>query len=249
MTQSNLHAVRRQPIHVAIVMDGNGRWAAARGLPRLAGHRSGVRAARRVVEAAPALGVATLTLFAFSSDNWKRPRAEVDGLMALLGSFLRHQAAGLAERGVRVSLVGRRDRLSPPLSKAAARAETATAGGRKLHLRLAVDYSGRDMILRALGRRRTATLDRETFAKRLGAVYGGAGAPEVDLLIRTGGEQRLSDFLLWESAYAELCFLPRMWPDFGPAELAAAISHFHTRKRRFGSLPAARTVSPRRTLP
>jgi undecaprenyl diphosphate synthase len=244
--QSYLRISRTEPLHVAIVMDGNGRWAAARGLPRLAGHRSGVRAARRVVEAAPDLGVTTLTLFAFSSDNWKRPKTEVDGLMALLSSFLQRRTAALSERGVRLSLVGRRDRLSPPLSRAAARAESLTAGGRRLHLRLAVDYSGRYMILRALAARfRRATLDRDTFARCLGAAYGGSGAPDVDLLIRTGGEQRLSDFLLWESAYAELYFLPRMWPDFGPADLAAAIRHFHTRERRFGSLPAARSASAR----
>jgi undecaprenyl diphosphate synthase len=168
--------------------------------------------------------------------------------MALLGSFLRRQAAALAERGIRLSLVGRRDRLSPSLSSGAARAEAITARGRRLHLRLAVDYSARDMILRALdGRYRTVPRDRDAFSRRLGSAYGGAGAPDVDLLIRTGGEQRLSDFLLWESAYAELCFVPRMWPDFGPADLAAAISHFHTRERRFGSLPAAPAASARRT--
>jgi undecaprenyl diphosphate synthase len=247
MIQSNLQSRIPPPLHVAIVMDGNGRWAAARGLPRLAGHRSGVRAARRVVEAAPDLGVGTLTLFAFSSDNWKRPRAEVDGLLALLGSFLRRHGAGLAARGVRLSLIGRRDRLIPALREAAERAEAATARARRLHVRLAIDYSARDMILRALTRGRGGVvLDREAFSTRLGAAYGGSGAPDVDLLIRTGGEQRLSDFLLWESAYAELCFLPRMWPDFGPADLAAAISHFHTRERRFGSLPGALADPARR---
>jgi undecaprenyl diphosphate synthase len=238
MTQSNLLRKIPQALHVAIVMDGNGRWAAARGLRRLAGHRRGVRAARRVVEAAPALGVGTLTLFAFSSDNWKRPRAEVDGLMALLGSFLRRHAAGLTARGVRLSLIGRRDRLSPALRLAVAEAEEETAHARRLHLRLAIDYSARDMILRALtGCRGVAGLDRAAFTSRLAAAYGGSGAPDVDLLIRTGGEQRLSDFLLWESAYAELCFLPRMWPDFGPADLAAALNQFRSRERRFGSLP------------
>ena len=192
----------------------------------------------------------TLTLFAFSADNWKRPQAEVDGLMALLESFLRRHAATLSGRGVRLSLVGRRDRLSARLRLAAARVEAATSRARGLHLRLAVDYSARDMILRALrDDQAAAALDRDAFSRRLGAAYGGAGAPDVDLLIRTGGEQRLSDFLLWESAYAELCFLPRMWPDFGPADLAAAIGNFHTRERRFGSLPAARAVSPGRTLP
>jgi undecaprenyl diphosphate synthase len=242
MTQSNLLRKIPQALHVAIVMDGNGRWATARGLRRMSGHRRGVRAARRVVEAAPALGVGTLTLFAFSSDNWKRPRAEVDGLMALLGSFLRRHAAGLAARGVRLSLVGRRDRLAAALREAVAEAEAETGRARRLHLRLAIDYSARDMILRAAAScRGVAGVDRDAFASRLGAAYGGSGAPDVDLLIRTGGEQRLSDFLLWESAYAELCFLQKMWPDFGPSDLAAAISQFHTRERRFGALP--QTVS------
>ena len=241
MSQSNLPRKIRQPLHVAIVMDGNGRWAAARGLRRIAGHRRGVRAARCVVEAAPALGVGTLTLFAFSSDNWKRPRAEVDGLMALLGSFLRRQAAGLAARGVRLSLIGRRDRLAPALRETVAEAEAETARARRLHLRLAIDYSARDMILRAFAScREAAGLDRDAFTSRLGAAYGGSGAPDVDLLVRTGGEQRLSDFLLWECAYAELCFLQKMWPDFGPGDLAGAINQFHTRERRFGALP--RTV-------
>ena len=242
--QSTFLSKDPEGLHVAIVMDGNGRWAAARGLPRLAGHRRGVTAARRVVEAAPALGIGTLTLFAFSSDNWKRPPAEVDGLMGLLGSFLRRQAAALAAQGVRLSLIGRRDRLPLELRQAAASAEAATGRAGRLHLRLAVDYSARDMMLRALARGRGApTLDRGGFAARLGAAYGGAGAPDVDLLIRTGGEQRLSDFLLWESAYAELFFVPRMWPEFGPADLAAAISHFHTRERRFGSLPRAASAA------
>src|SRR5713226_334463 len=149
MIQSSFRQASSRALHVAIVMDGNGRWASARGLPRLAGHRRGVRAARRVVEAAPGLGIGTLTLFAFSSDNWRRPRAEVDGLMALLGSFLRGEAAALAAHGVRLSLIGRRDRLPTTLSAAVTRAEAQTAGARGLHLRLAVDYSARDMILRA----------------------------------------------------------------------------------------------------
>ncbi|HYB41014.1 MAG TPA: polyprenyl diphosphate synthase [Candidatus Methylomirabilis sp.] len=229
MAQSNLH--------VAIVMDGNGRWAAARGLRRMAGHRRGVRAARRVVEAAPGLGIGTLTLFAFSSDNWKRPRAEVDGLMAILGTFMRRHSAALAARGVRLSLIGSRDRLGPALRQAVAESEAATARCRRLHLRLAIDYSARDMILRAVaGWRGVGGLARHDFSARLGAAYGGAGAPDVDLLIRTGGEQRLSDFLLWECAYAELCFLPLMWPDFSPGDLASAVGHFHTRERRFGAL-------------
>src|SRR5216684_2585235 len=203
MMQSSFSQESSGRLHVAIVMDGNGRWAEARGLPRRAGHRRGIRAARRIVEAAPGLGIGTLTLFAFSSDNWKRPRPEVDGLMALLGSFLRREATALAAHDVRLSLIGRRDRLPLPLVAAATRAE------------------------------------RETADARLGQAYGGAGAPDVDLLIRTGGEQRLSDFLLWESAYAELRFVSRMWPDFAAADLAAALDDFHARDRRFGTLPLA----------
>jgi len=239
MIQSALEQESSGRLHVAIVMDGNGRWAEARGLPRLAGHRRGVRAVRRIVEAAPGLGIGTLTLFAFSSDNWKRPRAEVDGLMALLGSFLQHEAAALAAHDVRLSLIGRRDRLPLPLGAAVTRAEKETAGARGLHLRLAVDYSARDMILRAARRQLSGPQPREAFAARLGQAYGGAGAPDVDLLIRTGGEQRLSDFLLWESAYAELRFVSRMWPDFPPADLAVALDDFHARDRRFGALPLA----------
>src|SRR6266852_5396850 len=246
MIQSSFRQASSSGLHVAIVMDGNGRWASARGLPRLAGHRRGVRAARRVVEAAPGLGIGTLTLFAFSSDNWRRPRAEVDGLMALLGSFLRRQAAELAARSVRLSLIGRRDRLAPALRETVAEAEAETARARRLHLRLAVDYSARDMMLRAFTScRGAAGLDRDAFTSRLGAAYGGSGAPDVDLPVRTGGEQRLSDFLLWECAYAELCFLQKMWPDFGPADLAAAVKQFHTRERRFGALPQAASTSLR----
>jgi undecaprenyl diphosphate synthase len=247
MTQSSFDQEPSDRLHVAIVMDGNGRWAEARGLPRLAGHRRGVRAARRIVEAAPGLGIGTLTLFAFSSDNWKRPRPEVDGLMALLGSFLRREATALAAHDVRLSLIGRRDRLPLPLVTAATRAERETADARGLHLRLAVDYSARDMILRAARRGPSGPEPREAFAARLGQAYGGAGAPDVDLLIRTGGEQRLSDFLLWESAYAELRFVSRMWPDFAAADLAAALDDFHARDRRFGSLPLATSTPSTRS--
>src|SRR5438445_7685096 len=248
MMQSSFDQETSRRLHVAIVMDGNGRWAEARGLPRLTGHRRGVRAARRIVEAAPGLGIGTLTLFAFSSDNWKRPRPEVDGLMALLGSFLRREAAALAAHDVRLSLIGRRDRLPLPLRAAATRAERETAGARGLHLRLAVDYSARDMILRAARRGLSGPEPpREAFAARLGQAYGGAGAPDVDLLIRTGGEQRLSDFLLWESAYAELRFVSPMWPDFAPADLAAALDDFHARDRRFGALALASSTSSTRS--
>ena len=223
-------------IHVAVIMDGNGRWAVRRGLPRSAGHHAGVDAIRRVVEAAPALGIGTLSLFAFSSDNWARPAEEVQLLMTLFGRFLRDEAAPLRSHDVRLSVIGRRDRLPREVVSAIAAAETLTARGTRLHLRVAIDYSSRDAILEAarLGRRDDAT--RERFAVRLGEIHG-APAPDVDLLIRTGGEQRLSDFLLWESAYAELFFTPRMWPDFHGDDLAAAVAEFRGRDRRFGALP------------
>ena len=206
--------------HVAIIMDGNGRWATARGLPRTAGHRAGADAVRRVVETAPRLGVRTLTLFAFSSDNWKRPTREVATLMRLFHRYLAAEAAALQENGVRLSVIGRRDRLAATLVRQIAAAERLTAGGRRLHLRLAVDYSARDAITRAA---------RDP--SHLG--------PDVDLLIRTGGERRLSDFLLWECAYAELHFTDKRWPDFDASDLESALTDFQGRQRRFGALPTA----------
>ena len=223
-------------IHVAVIMDGNGRWALRRGLPRSAGHHAGVDAIRRVVETAPEVGIGTLSLFAFSSDNWARPAEEVQILMALFARFLRDEAGPLRAHDVRLSVIGRRDRLPPELVSAIAAAEALTARGTRLHLRVAVDYSSRNAILEAA---RLGGLDdptREAFAIRLGDTPG-APAPDVDLLIRTGGEQRLSDFLLWESAYAELFFTARMWPDFHGDDLAAAVAEFRGRDRRFGALP------------
>ena len=208
--------------HVAIIMDGNGRWASRRGLPRIAGHRVGSQAVRRAVEAAPGLGITDLTLFAFSADNWKRPEQEVQSLMRLFARHLRTEIPRLQANGVRLSVVGRRDRLPGPLTIAIEAAEAATAAGTALRLRLAVDYSARDAI-------RTGVM----------LPFAGALLPEVDLLIRTGGEQRLSDFLLWECAYAELHFTPKMWPEFRAADLAGAVTDFHTRQRRFGALPEA----------
>ena len=202
-------------LHVAIIMDGNGRWATRRGLPRAAGHRAGAQAVRRVVEAAPGLGARALTLFAFSADNWKRPPGEVAALMRLFARHLRTETPKLVERGVRLDVVGRRDRLPAPLVATVAAAERATRDGAELRLRLAVDYSAR------------------------WAISAGVLLPDVDLLLRTGGERRLSDFLLWESAYAELVFTDVMWPDFTAADLAAAIAEFHARQRRFGALPEA----------
>ena len=227
-------------LHVAIIMDGNGRWAAARGWPRVAGHRAGAQAVRRTVEAAPSLGIGTLTLYAFSCDNWKRPPEEVGTLMGLLRRYLEKEAAALSESGVRLSVIGRRDRIPSDVADAIRTAERATAGGTSLNLRLAVDYSAQDAILRACENPAALPFTRESFALRLGAAYGPASeAPDVDLLIRTAGEHRLSDFLLWEVAYAELFFTVRMWPDFGDADLADAVRRFRKRQRRFGGLPAA----------
>lgn len=227
--------------HVAIIMDGNGRWANARGRPREFGHRQGAESVRRVVEAAPDLGIGTLTLYAFSSDNWARPATEVTVLMKLFRRYLRSETAELVRNGVRLLVVGRRDRLDAGLVRAIERAEEATADGTRLLLRLAVDYSARDLLVEAVRRAATASdLERHDLATLLGqAMNGGGPAPDVDLLIRTGGEQRLSDFLLWECAYAELYFTQVMWPDFGGAELAEAVRDFRTRDRRFGQVAAA----------
>ena len=216
-------------IHAAIIMDGNGRWAEGRGLPRFAGHRAGADSVRRVVKASPDLDITSLTLYAFSSDNWRRPRTEVSLLMSLLSSFLRSEAAELRESGVRLSIIGRRDRLPKSVLESIEWAESRTAGGRRLHLRVAVDYSARDAILSA-ALSAGGEMSRDAIAQAL--------APDVDLLIRTGGEQRLSDFLLWECAYAELVFTPRMWPDFDGLDLRRAVEEFRRRERRFGTVPA-----------
>ena len=229
------------PLHVGIIMDGNGRWAAARGKQRLAGHRRGAQSVREVVEAAPDLGVKTLTLYAFSSDNWQRPQREVTGLMSLLHRYLRSETAACVRNGVRISFIGRRDRLNARLCSAISATELATSGGENLHLRLAVDYSSRESILRAVGLvPHPEQLTRQQFAEAIGRACGtDAPAPDVDLLVRTGGEQRLSDFLLWECAYAELYFTEIMWPDFGKKELETAMNWFHSRERRFGRIPMA----------
>ncbi len=225
-------------LHAAIIMDGNGRWAAQRGLPRIAGHRAGARTVRQVVEAAPDLGITTLTLFAFSSDNWQRPPAEVNALMRLFAAHLRSETEELRQNGVKLSIIGRRDRLSPALLVEIVRAEQHTRRGTRMELRVAVDYSARDAILRAARHAHSPEAStRAGFARVLGAVMNSDEATrDVDLLIRTGGEQRLSDFLLWECAYAELVFSPVMWPDFGVADLETAVAEFHGRDRRFGRI-------------
>jgi undecaprenyl diphosphate synthase len=224
-------------LHIAIIMDGNGRWATRRGLPRPAGHRAGVQTVRKVVEAAPGLGIGTLTLFAFSSDNWRRPEGEVKTLMSLLRHYLRADMRELIDNGVRLTVIGRRDRLPEGLAHEIAQVERASAAGQRLHLRVAIDYSSRDAIIAAAARWRAERLPSRTAFGALLAEPAGE-AHDVDLLIRSGGEKRLSDFLLWESAYAELCFVDTLWPDFGADDLAAALTEFHRRERRFGGLGA-----------
>ena len=215
--------------HAAIIMDGNGRWAKSRSLPRIAGHRAGAEALRNVVEAAPSAGVTALTVYAFSADNWKRPAIEVRALMSLFARYLKTETPRCIGEGVRVSVIGRRDRLDPAIVDAMAEAEAATRYGKRLHLRLAVDYSAREAILRAV---EFAGGRPERFEPGLTDV------PPVDLLIRTGGEQRLSDFLLWECAYAELFFTPVMWPDFTAGDLRRILHEVRRRERRFGGISA-----------
>lgn len=255
------------PLHVGIIMDGNGRWAQRRGLPRLAGHRAGARTVRRIVSVAPKHGIGVLTLYAFSSDNWRRPALEVRHLMSLLRAHLRSETRRCVDQGVRISVIGRRDRLDPPLVREIEASEEATRMGRALHLQLAVDYSAREAILRAartiaasahpapgddpdpaddsplapaIPGTSTGTLTADAFRAHLcRALHLDAPVPDVDLLIRTGGEQRLSDFLLWESAYAELVFTPCPWPDFEESDLRAALADFTRRDRRYGGLTTA----------
>ncbi|HEY1245592.1 MAG TPA: di-trans,poly-cis-decaprenylcistransferase [Hyphomicrobiaceae bacterium] len=223
-----------QTIHAAVIMDGNGRWATRRGMPRQAGHAAGVEALGRVVKAAPDLGIGVLTVYAFSTDNWQRPTTEVSALMGLLRRYVEKETRRLADAGARLTVIGRRDRLPPDIAAAIGRAERATAAGRKLHLRVAVDYSARDAILAAAeAAARRGDFTREAFSR---ALTGEPDNRDVDLLIRTGGEKRLSDFLLWECAYAELYFTDRLWPDFSAQDLASAVAAFHARERRFGGL-------------
>src|SRR5688572_3429264 len=235
-TQSSL-STRRMPRHIAIIMDGNGRWANARGRPRTFGHAAGARAVKSTVEAARRLQIEALTLYAFSSDNWRRPETEVAALMALFRRYLAAETERCVENGIRLTVVGRRDRLGGTLRRAIASSEEATAHGRDMHLRVAVDYSARDMILDAVARLRGGPATRERFSQAMAAAaHVSEPMPDVDLLIRTGGEQRLSDFMLWECAYAELVFTPRMWPEFAARDLEAAITEYQRRERRFGDV-------------
>jgi undecaprenyl diphosphate synthase len=241
LTEMTPKMIPNPALHVAILLDGNGRWASMRGLPRSEGHRAGVAAVRRVVRSAPSLGIGKLTLYAFSSDNWARPSNEVHALFGLLEDFLRNDANACAAEGIRLRVIGRRDRIPAALVDAIEFAERSTASGRALELRIALDYSARDAILRAAcWMISSLEVSEREFSRRLGDVtHSGGPASDVDLLIRTGGERRLSDFMLWECAYAELLFTPRMWPEFEAADLAAAVQDFLGRERRFGRLPEA----------
>ena len=212
-------------------MDGNGRWATGRGLPRVAGHRRGADALRRTIEAAPDAGIAALTFYAFSSDNWKRPAEEVGALMRLFEQYLTSEVDECVRKGVRISFIGRRDRLPEIILRLMTESEARTRHNTRLHVRIAIDYSSRDALVEA-ARMAGPHATREAIAAAL-------PAPDVDLVIRTSGEQRLSDFLLWESAYAELVFLPVHWPDFAAEHLHEAVSAFQARDRRFGAVPAA----------
>jgi undecaprenyl diphosphate synthase len=236
------HLMTRQPsrLHVAIIMDGSGRWAEARGLPRTAGHRAGRAAVGRAVEAALEQGIRVLTLFTFSTDNWGRPESEVAELMRIFEDFFRVDAPALAARGVRVTVIGRRDRLPVSLREAIEEIEETSGAGGQLHVRLAIDYSGREAILHAARQFPIISDDSaESFGRLLAkAEHADEPAPDIDLLIRTGGEYRLSNCPLWEIAYAELYFTPCLWPDFGPADFTTAVQEFSMRHRRFGRIAA-----------
>jgi undecaprenyl diphosphate synthase len=227
------------PLHVAIIMDGNGRWAKRRGLPRTFGHREGVKALKRTVEGAAAVGVGRLTVFGFSTENWRRPAAEVSELMGLLKAYVSSDLERLAKEGVRVTILGRREGLSPDVLEVIERAERRTAENTAFHLQVAFNYGGQADIVDAArkfakaveeGRAKASDLDEALFERSLST----ADAPPPDLIVRTSGERRLSNFLLWESAYAELVFQDVLWPDYGPEHLKAAIAEFATRERRYG---------------
>ena len=227
-------------MHIAIIMDGNGRWASQRGLPRTAGHRAGAKAVDKIVEAAARHGIATLSLYAFSADNWRRPHSEVGALFALLRRYLLTQTPRCLEQSIRINVIGRRDRLGPEVLRTIEHSERATAHCMGMRLRIAVDYSSQHSLLescRRMAGERGA--DRARFVQHLADVDHCIAAPDVDLLIRTGGEKRLSDFLLWECAYAELHFVECFWPDFDAAAFAEAIDEYAKRDRRFGQVGAS----------
>lgn len=241
-------AVEAGPAHVAVIMDGNGRWAQARGLPRQEGHRRGLDALRRTVRNAGELGVRVLTLYSFSTENWRRPATEVSFLMSLLKRFVERDLAELNESGVRVRIIGGRDDLAPDLRRLVEHAETVTCGNSAMTLVIAFNYGARDELVRAA--RKLATAAREGVIdpaaiddRALAAALDTADLPDPELVIRTSGETRISNFLLWQAAYAEFIFLPVLWPDFDRADLEGAIAEYRRRERRFGGLaPAERAV-------
>ena len=231
---------RPVPRHIAIIMDGNGRWAQARGLPRIAGHRHGAEAARRAVTAAAELGVPYLTLFGFSSENWRRPSGEIQDLMGLLRHYLRGEIAELHRNGVRLRVIGELDRLDPDILEMIERAEAMTRDNARITVTVALSYGGRAEIVAAVraiaqrvqsGSLAAAAIDEDCFARYLFT----AGLPDPDLLIRTSGEQRISNFLLWQSAYSEFVFTKTLWPDFSKHDLEEAIDEFCGRDRRYGA--------------
>ena len=229
------------PEHVAIIMDGNGRWAKARSLPRVAGHRAGVEALRKTVRAAADMGIAWLTVYAFSSENWSRPKSEVSDLMGLLKLFIRRDLAELHQSGVKVKVIGEREGLAPDIAALLEEAESLTAANSALNLVIAFNYGGRDEIVRATRRIADAAargeLPSEDVTPEIFARYlDTAGIPDPDLVIRTSGEQRMSNFLPWQSAYSELVFLPCYWPDFTREHLAEALRQYTARERRFGGV-------------
>jgi undecaprenyl diphosphate synthase len=226
------------PRHVAIIMDGNGRWASARNLPRVAGHREGAKSVRRAIEAAIGAGVRYLTLFAFSSENWARPAEEVADLTFLMKHYLRSELAELHQQGVRLVVIGERERFGPVLEAELAAAEQKTAANDRLVLVMALSYGGRADIVQAARRAmRAGIAPDELTEQNFSALLSTDGIPDPDLLIRTSGEKRISNFLLWQLAYAELLFSPVLWPDFGPADFNAALEEYATRERRFGARP------------
>jgi len=246
-SEVKLESGRDIPHHVAIIMDGNGRWAAQRGLPRGEGHRRGVEAVRNTVRVATELGIGILTIFSFSSENWSRPRSEILDLMALLRRFIRNDLADLHRNNVRVRVIGERESLDPDIARLLEEAESLTRANTGLVLVVAFNYGARQEIARAVrrlaedveaGRLRPEAITEDLLASRLDT----SGLPDPDLVIRTSGEQRLSNFLLWQAAYSELVFVPVFWPDFDRATLEGAIAEYRTRERRFGGL-AARNAS------
>jgi undecaprenyl diphosphate synthase len=229
------------PRHVAIIMDGNGRWAKARGLPRVAGHRRGADAVRRVVRGAGELGIPVLTLFAFSTENWTRPADEVADLMGLLRHYLRNELEELRKNGARLRVIGNRDGLAGDIVRDIADAERMTSGNTRIDVNICMNYGARDEIVRAArnlakqvakGEITVDSIDQHSFERELLT----AGVPDPDLLIRTSGEQRISNFLLWQCAYSELVFVDTLWPDFGKEHLEQAIAEFRRRERRYGGV-------------